>query len=71
MAVSSCYPVYAFQADKMEKTLTYEEIERNVDNTNDIFVKTADDMSLAAESIGRLAEYVQSLGLLAKTESSR
>ena len=34
----------------MEKSLSCEELGRNVDNMNDIFVKTADDMNLATEA---------------------
>ena len=50
MAVSAYYLPHAFQADEMEKSLSCEELGRNVDNMNDIFVKTADDMNLATEA---------------------
>lgn len=55
----------------MEKSLSCEELGRNVDNMNDIFVKTAADMNLAAECTGRLAEFAQRLHRLAETENSK
>ncbi|WMW64518.1 methyl-accepting chemotaxis protein [Nitratidesulfovibrio liaohensis] len=52
-----------------EQSATCEEIGRNVDNVNDISVKTAEDMDLAADSIGRLSEFAQNLRRLAESES--
>ncbi|WP_043645711.1 methyl-accepting chemotaxis protein [Fundidesulfovibrio putealis] len=54
-----------------EQSATCEEIGRNVDNVNDISVKTADDMNLAAESIGKLVEFARSLRCLAETENGQ
>ena len=48
-----------------EQSATCEEIGRNVDNVNDISVKTAEDMDLAADSIGKLSEFAQNLRRLA------
>lgn len=53
-----------------EQSATCEEIGRNVDNVNDISLRTAGDMDRTADSIARLANFAHRLRGLAEGESS-